>query len=101
MALCLAETLLKVGDYDPIDFGGYEVSTLEAAMWSVWKTDNFQDALLLAVNLGDDADTVGAVSGQIVGAIYGVEGIPPEWISGLVESSRILNLGEQLFDMRF
>lgn len=106
--LDVAANLLHVRDQayeskgrDDIKSDGYVVSTLEAAMWSVWKTDNFQDALLLAVNLGDDADTVGAVSGQIVGEIYGVEGIPPEWISGLVESSRILNLGEQLFDMRF
>ncbi len=75
-------------------------SPLEAAMWSVWKTDNFRDALILAVNLGDDADTVGAVAGQISGAIYGIDKIPPSWVSELVESSRMFELGSQLFDQR-
>lgn len=86
---------------DEIKSDGYVVSTLEAAMWSVWKTDNFRDALLLAVNLGDDADTVGAVAGQIAGAIYGVDEIPEEWITDLAEGNRILNLGQQLFDCRW
>lgn len=86
---------------DEIKSDGYVVSTLEAAMWSVWKTDNFRDALLLAVNLGDDADTVGAVAGQIAGAIYGVDETPKEWISDLAEGNRILNLGQQLFDCRW
>lgn len=86
---------------DEIKSDGYVVSTLEAAMWSVWKTDNFKDALLLAVNLGDDADTVGAVAGQIAGAIYGLEGIPDDWVSELVEGRRILDLGELLFEKRY
>lgn len=80
---------------------GYVVSTLEAAMWSVWKTDNFRDALLLAVNLGDDADTVGAVAGQIAGAIYGVDGIAEDWVSGLVESDRIFGMAARIYESRW
>lgn len=90
----------KGKERDVIKSDGYVVSTLEAAMWAVWKTDNFRDALLLAVNLGDDADTVGAVAGQIAGSIYGIDRIPPDWISELAEGPRILELGEQLFDQR-
>jgi len=77
-----------------------EEAALQAAMWSVWKTDNFKDALLLAVNLGDDADTVGAVAGQIAGAIYGIEEIPKEWVSDLTQSPRILEYGQKLFEQR-
>ena len=77
------------------------VSTLEAAMWAGWSTDTLKDALLLAVNLGDDADTVGAVAGQTAGSIYGIDQVPPEWVAELAEGSRILELGEQLFDQRF
>jgi ADP-ribosyl-[dinitrogen reductase] hydrolase len=88
----------KEKERDDIKSDGYVVSTLEAAMWAVWKTDNFKDALLLAVNLGDDADTVGAVAGQIAGSVYGLDQIPSEWVSGLVENERILKLGEELFD---
>lgn len=59
---------------------GFVIHTWEAACWAVSQTDNFRDALLLAVNLGDDADTVGAVAGQLAGARYGFEGIPQEWL---------------------
>lgn len=55
--------------------------TLEAALWSIHQTNNFEDALILAVNLAGDADTVGAVTGQIAGAKYGLEAIPQRWKS--------------------
>jgi ADP-ribosylglycohydrolase len=60
---------------------GHVVRTLEAALWAFHRTDNFRDGALAAVNLGDDADTTGAVYGQIAGAHYGLEGIPPAWVS--------------------
>ena len=62
---------------------GYVVHTLEAALWCVGRTDNFADALVLAVNLGDDSDTVGAVTGQLAGALYGRSGIPARWLDVL------------------
>ena len=55
---------------------GYVVHTLEAAVWAFAGTASFEEAVLRAVNLGDDADTVGAVAGQIAGAVYGLRGIP-------------------------
>jgi ADP-ribosylglycohydrolase len=55
---------------------GYVVKSLEAALWAFYNSDNFKDGCLLAVNLGDDADTTGAVYGQIAGAYYGEKGIP-------------------------
>jgi ADP-ribosyl-[dinitrogen reductase] hydrolase len=64
---------------DDIVSSGYVYHTLEAALWCVYRTDNFKDAVLLAANLGDDADTVAAVTGQIAGALYGISGIPPAW----------------------
>ncbi len=59
--------------------GGYVVHSLEAALWAFNKGQDFRSGALLAVNLGDDADTTGAVYGQIAGAYYGEEGIPIEW----------------------
>jgi ADP-ribosylglycohydrolase len=56
--------------------GGFVVDSLEAALWALHHGPNFRDGALLAVNLGDDADTTGAVYGQIAGAIYGAESIP-------------------------
>lgn len=62
---------------------GYVLHTLEAALWALATTNNFKDAVLKAVNLGSDTDTVGAVTGGLAGIIYGLEGIPKEWIISL------------------
>lgn len=64
---------------DRISSSGYVVHTLEAALWAVHRTSDFRDAVLLAANLGDDADTVAAVAGQIAGALYGASAIPRDW----------------------
>ncbi|EEP82302.1 conserved hypothetical protein [Uncinocarpus reesii 1704] len=66
-----------------IDSTGYVVSTMEAALWSFFTTSSFQDGALKVVNLGQDADTVGAVYGGLAGAFYGFENIPSEWVQGL------------------
>jgi ADP-ribosyl-[dinitrogen reductase] hydrolase len=58
---------------------GYVIHTLEAALWAFHRTDSFRDGALAVVNLGEDADTTGAVYGQIAGAFYGESGIPTEW----------------------
>jgi hypothetical protein len=63
---------------------GYVVESLEAALWAFHRTDNFRDGALLAVNLGDDADTTGAVYGQLAGTYYGEDGIPESWRTVLV-----------------
>ena len=68
-----------------IESTGYVIHTLEAAIWSVHHTTSFEDALILAVNLGHDADTVGAVSGQLAGALYGVQAIPQRWMNTLAK----------------
>lgn len=68
---------------------GYVVKSLEAALWAFDHADNFRDAVLAAVNLGDDADTTGAVCGQLAGAYWGETGIPDDWRSGLAESEMI------------
>ncbi len=64
---------------------GHVVKSLEAALWALCEGNDFRTAVLLAVNLGDDADTTGAVCGQLAGACWGESGIPPEWIEGLAE----------------
>ncbi|WP_247488612.1 ADP-ribosylglycohydrolase family protein [Bradyrhizobium sp. 17] len=68
---------------DEISSSGYVISTLEAALWCVHRTSSFEEAIILAVNLGNDSDTVGAVTGQLAGAIYGRSGIPTRWLEQL------------------
>ena len=62
---------------------GYVIDTLEAALWCILKNDNYKDAVLCAVNLGHDTDTVAAVAGGIAGILYSYEAIPQEWINQL------------------
>lgn len=62
---------------------GYVVHTLEASLWCILHSTNFIEAVLLAVNLGDDTDTTGSVTGALAGAIYGFEAIPKSWIESL------------------
>ena len=64
-----------------IKSSGYVVDTLEAAVWCLLTTDSFEKALLKAVNLGEDTDTVGAVAGGLAGLYYGYEAIPEGWLS--------------------
>ncbi len=76
------------------------VDSLEAALWCFDRTDTFAGAVLLAANLGDDADTTAAVCGQIAGAYYGETGIPPAWRQRLTLAPEIAALAQQLADAR-
>jgi len=68
---------------DKIKSTGYVVDALEAAVWSLITTDSFDQALLKAVNLGDDTDTVGAIAGGLAGLYYGYDSIPENWLSAI------------------
>jgi ADP-ribosylglycohydrolase len=76
---------------------GYVVKSLEAALWAFYRTELFRDGCLMAVNLGDDSDTTGAVYGQIAGAFYGEDGIPDSWRSKLALRETIQTFAERLF----
>ncbi|WP_246417629.1 ADP-ribosylglycohydrolase family protein [Methylorubrum rhodesianum] len=69
----------------------------EAALWCVGSSGSFSEAVLKAVNLGDDADTTGAIAGQLAGAFYGVSGIPERWRKRLAWNDRIEGLADRLF----
>jgi ADP-ribosyl-[dinitrogen reductase] hydrolase len=79
-----------------IQASGYVVHTLEAALWAFHNSGNFRDGALLAVNLGEDADTTGAVYGQLAGAYYGASAIPAEWRSRLARRRDIEDLARKL-----
>ncbi|MEZ4384177.1 MAG: O-acetyl-ADP-ribose deacetylase [Nannocystaceae bacterium] len=78
--------------------GGYVLHCLEASLWAVHNHDGYRDAVLAAVNLGEDTDTTGAVTGAIAGALYGREAIEPRWIADLARSSDVVDLCERLAD---
>jgi ADP-ribosyl-[dinitrogen reductase] hydrolase len=77
---------------------GHVLATLEAALWAFHTTDTFEDCVLKAVNLGYDADSVGAVAGQLAGAYYGASGIPEELVQGLQDSERFQGMAHALLN---
>ena len=78
---------------------GYVVRTLEAALWAFYHSNTFQHGALLAVNLGNDADTTGAVYGQIAGAFYGDGGIPQVWRDKLALREKIEGYAEKIYEI--
>ena len=100
----LAEKIAAVADgsfkhRDPPDIKrtGYVVESLEAALWAFHRSRNFREGALLAVNLGDDADTTGAIYGQIAGAHYGVEAIPAKWRELLTMTNQIASIADKIY----
>lgn len=87
----------KVKQPPEIRGSGYVVKTLEAALWAFYRSDSFEEGCLLAVNLGEDADTTGAIFGQLAGACYGVSGIPEHWLSRLAEQAKIRLFADRLY----
>ena len=70
----------------------YVVHSLEASLWSVMRSDNYMDTVLLAVNLGGDTDTIGALGGGLAGLLYGTKQIPEDWLSILARKDDIIDL---------
>ena len=90
------------GDYkfkseQDIRGSGYVVSSLEASLWCFLTTDNYRDAILKATNLGEDADTTAAITGQLAGAFYGVQSIPAGWLDKLAKRELLEGLAEKLW----
>lgn len=77
---------------------GYVVRSLEAALWAFCNSSSFEGGCLLAVNLGDDTDTTGAVYGQLAGAFYGVEDIPESWLNTVFQRPVIQGYAENLYE---
>lgn len=74
---------------------GYVVHTLEASIWCLLTTDKYKDAVLKAVNLGEDTDTTGAVTGGLAGLLYGYDSIPQSWIIQIARNDDIENLAKR------
>lgn len=92
----IADGSFKVKQPPEIRGTGYVVDSLEAVLWAFFHTGDFRAGALKVVNLGDDADTTGAIFGQIAGAHYGVESVPAEWRRNLTMESQITAIADSL-----
>ncbi|MBX9569639.1 MAG: ADP-ribosylglycohydrolase family protein [Candidatus Obscuribacterales bacterium] len=76
---------------------GFVLASMEAALWAFYTTCTFEEGCVRAVNLGDDADTTGAIYGQLAGAFYGKSGIPQHWLERIYRIDLIEQFAEKLF----
>ncbi|WP_017659141.1 ADP-ribosylglycohydrolase family protein [Baaleninema simplex] len=81
---------------DDIASNGYVVHSLEAALWCFLTTDSYADAVLKAVNLGNDTDTIAAITGGLAGLAYGFDAIPRAWVDRLARKQDIIDLAKRL-----
>jgi ADP-ribosylglycohydrolase len=86
----------RMRDRNAISSAPRAVDTLDAALWCLARAENFEQAVIEAVNLGGDADTIGAVTGQLAGAVYGASAIPRRWRQELHAADRIAALAHRL-----
>jgi hypothetical protein len=88
-----------ITDKGHLDPSGYVIDTFNCAVWAFLNTSTFEECILAAVNLGGDADTIGAVAGQLAGAYYGIAGIPEKWIDHLKRKTLIARIVKDLYDI--
>ena len=88
-------------DESQIKSSGYVIHTIEAAVWSLVTTNSFQEALLKAVNLGDDADTVGAIAGGLAGLFYGYESVPEDWKKAMKKREELEKICKEADERKF
>ncbi|WP_294228813.1 ADP-ribosylglycohydrolase family protein [uncultured Chryseobacterium sp.] len=81
-----------------ISSSGYVLHSLEASLWCFLNSESYSEAVLKAVNLGEDTDTTGAITGGLAGLYYGFGSIPEEWVAQLVRKDDIENLCMKLED---
>ena len=81
---------------DTILSGGYVIESLEASFWSFLKTENYESAVLTAINFGHDTDTTGAITGGLAGIYYTYDGIPDFWLASLARMEKIEDLSLRL-----
>ena len=81
---------------EEISSSGYVVDSCEAALWAFFRTETFAEGACMAVNLGRDADTVGAIYGILAGAYYGYDGIPQEWLAVLQKKEMVAEVWKDL-----
>jgi ADP-ribosylglycohydrolase len=93
----IAKGSFKKKNPPEISGSGYVVESLEAALWAFYTSDSFKEGCLKAVNLGDDADTTGAVYGQLAGAFYGFNLIPKKWREKIAHLELIESMAEKIF----
>ena len=89
---------LKIKD---IHSSGFVIDTLESCIWVLLKSENYKEAVIGAINLGGDTDTIAALTGGLAGIIYGYDFIPPEWVDKIARKEYLLDIFEEFSENRY
>jgi len=81
---------------DEVRSTGYALHTMQTALWCLTHHPTFEEAVIAAVNCGDDADTSGAVAGALAGAREGIRAIPARWLAVLRPRDALRALAQRL-----
>ena len=82
---------LKIND---IKSSGYIIDTLEASLWILLNSKDYKEAIIASTNIGNDTDTIGAVTGAMAGIVFGIDAIPKNWLDKLVKKDYLLDLAK-------
>ena len=83
---------------EDIKSSGYVVDSLEASIWCLYNSSSYKEAVLKAVNLGEDTDTIGAITGSLAGLFIGGDHLPKEWVDSLQAKSKILQIVDRFYE---
>ena len=89
---------LKIKD---IHSSGFVIDTLEACLWVLLKSENYKEAIIGAINLGGDTDTIAALVGGLAGIIYGYDFIPQEWLETIARKEYLLDIFEEFSENKY
>jgi ADP-ribosyl-[dinitrogen reductase] hydrolase len=92
----ISEARFLDNSYSQLTGSGYVIESLESALWCFMNSNSFEECVLMAANIGNDADTTAAIAGQIAGAFYGIENIPSHWVDKLAMKDEILEIASKL-----
>jgi ADP-ribosyl-[dinitrogen reductase] hydrolase len=95
------EALRKAPDLtrEKVRSGGFVLDTVQAALWSLLRTESLEEAVITAVNLGADTDTTGAVTGALAGAAYGAPAIPARWSEQVQHHDELIAIADRLLEL--
>ena len=92
---CKEYLMLRCDKLSDIKSSNYVADTLEAVIWVLLKSENYKEAVIGAINLGEDTDTIGALTGAAAGIVYGYDFIPEEWKDNLAKKDYLMDIIEE------
>lgn len=96
----LKEDISKI-KINEIKSTNYVVDTLEACFWLILKSENYKEAIIGALNLGDSTDTIAALTGGLAGIIFGYDFIPEDWKNSIIRKEYLLDIFEEFSENKY